>query len=457
MTPHRRWSSVRNQTTIVAAGVVSVALVLAALGLVWLVRARLIDAERSAAALRADDVLALASGGVLPDPLSYPGEERGATQVVELDGTVIAATSNLDGEPALSDLRPRSGSRDSEIRSSLPIGNESRYLVVAATDRIGDRSVTVLAASSLETADETVAALAWSVGLGLPLLVLTVVLMTRLLVGRALVPVGAMTAEVADITQSDLHRRVPEPGTADEIDQLATTLNEMLERLETASDRQRRFVADASHELRSPLASARAVLEVASLHPESEAVLVAAIDDALVDHERLDRLVSDLLALARLDDPAGSRRHDVVELVGLVSDVIGRRTEPGIEIDVDGAATVIGDRALLERVLTNLMDNAERHRGAITRVSLRPTGDVVELWVEDDGPGVQVEDRLRVFEPFTRLDEARRADEGTGLGLAIVHDAVAGLGGTVKVETSPLGGAKFVASLPSIGDPNVID
>lgn len=443
------WSTVRSQTTLVATGVVGAALVFAAIGLVWLVQARLVAADRSAAELRADDVLTLARAGDLPKLLSYPGEETGATQVVDESGAVIASTSNIAGESPISSDRPLPGQNTASIASGLPIGDSQRYVIVARTDSAARGVVTVLAAASLESADDTVDALAVALGVGIPGLMLAVALTTRVLIGRAFRPVAAITTEVADITQGDLHRRVPEPGTADEIDQLAATMNQMLGRLELASEQQRRFIADASHELRSPLASARTVLEVARLHPGTRDQLISAVDDALVDHGRLDTLVLDLLTLARLDGERGAMKTEPIDVAGLVGDVLERRSGQGTELTATGDSVLFSDPVLIERILTNLLDNAERHRVSRTIVALSAGAQFLELTVEDDGPGIAETDRERVFEPFTRMDEAREADHGTGLGLAIVRETVLSLGGTVCVDDGQSGGARFTVRIPN--------
>ena len=449
MTRVRLPGSVRNQTTVVAAGVVSVALILAAFGLVGLLRHRLIDAERVAARVRADDVVALARTGTLPNPLSFPGEDSGATQVLDAKGKVIAATENIEDDSPLSTLRPDVGDHESVIMTGLPMEEDDRYLIVATTAVAGGKRVTVQAAASLESADDTLATLTRTLLWGVPALILLVAATTRLLVGLALRPVGAITDEVADITQADLHRRVPEPGSSDEIARLAITMNEMLARLEASSARQQRFVADASHEMRSPLASSRAVLEVAALHPGSVDNLLAAIGDSLIDHQRLETLVADLLTLARLDGSETRKRRVPTDLEALTRTVVDRRVEPDVTFACTGPAIALVDGAQIDRVLTNLLDNAARHRRSRTDVTVGRGDTTVDITVDDDGPGVPEPERNRVFEPFTRLDAARTADQGTGLGLAIVAEIVGDLDGKVRLVDSPLGGARFVVSLPS--------
>jgi signal transduction histidine kinase len=445
--------SVRTRTTLVAAGVVGLALIVSGLGLVGLVRHRLIDAERVAARVRADDVVALAQTGTLPNPLSYPGEESGATQVLDANGKVIDATDNLEDDSPLSSLRPPVGEHASEIRTDVSLEDDDRYLIVATTAVVSGQRLTVQAAASLAAADATVATLVRTLSWGIPILILLVAGTTRLLVGRALRPVGAITSEVADISQVDLHRRVPEPTTKDEIARLAITMNQMLARLESSSARQQRFVADASHEMRSPLASSRAVLEVAALHPGSVNDLVAAINDSLIDHRRLEALVADLLLLARLDGSQAATRRAPTDVVALAQEVVERRIETDVTLvsrsTNTGDAIVMADRPQLDRVLTNLLDNAARHRRSRTEVTVDRHGATVDITVDDDGPGIPNIDRDRVFQPFTRLDEARTAELGTGLGLAIVAEIVSDLEGRVRVDDSPLGGARFVVCLPA--------
>ncbi len=447
MSRARRAPSVRTRTTVVAAGVVLIALGAGAFGLVWLVRDRLTSADRSATVLRARDVLALAQSDDLPVRLSFPGDENGATQVLDAAGAVVASTANIEGESPISPLRPAAGATASDIRRVDVIDDEQRYVVVAVA--AGDGARTVVSATSLESTEDTVSALTEALAIGLPVVIVMVAITTRILVGRALRPVAAITAEVSDITDRELDRRVPEPSSSDEIQQLAVTMNRMLGRLEESSARQRRFVADASHELRSPLASARAALEVAVLHPDSRESLVAAINDALIDHDRLDRLAKDLLAIARLDGQSSAGIATEVDVGSIVATLVQRRPEGSIILDVQGdlASVRTSEHAVLQ-VVTNLLDNAARHRKGATRVRVeqRPDGLVVE--VHDDGPGIPAVDRQRVFEPFTRLDEARVADEGAGLGLAIVHELVTSLGGTVSIGESALGGAAAVVRIP---------
>jgi signal transduction histidine kinase len=245
---------------------------------------------------------------------------------------------------------------------------------------------------------------------------------------------------------------VPEPGTPLEIDRLARTMNAMLARLQAAAERQRRFVADASHELRSPLARMRAELEVDAAHPSS-ADPRATAESVLAETVGLQRLVDDLLLLARGDAGALPTRRDVVDLDDVVTAPIARARTAGATVDASAVrpVQVRGDRAQLERAAANLVENAVRHaRGRVTvTVAERPAG-TAELVVADDGPGIPAADRERVFERFARLDAARStADGGAGLGLAIARDIAERHGGGLTLGPSDAG-ARFVLTLPAV-------
>ncbi|MFI9005990.1 sensor histidine kinase [Actinosynnema sp. NPDC053489] len=266
--------------------------------------------------------------------------------------------------------------------------------------------------------------------------------------GRVLRPVEAIRREVADITEHDLTRRVVVPRTYRELADLATTVNATLNRLQTAVEENRRFIADASHELRSPIAALRAELEIATAHPDL-ADWPAVVDGALLDTRRLQQLATDLLLLSRLDHSAADR--DVVDLTALVQDeVVHRRTRHAVTVDLTGhPAPVRGSRALLHRLLGNLLDNAERHATSAVTVRLTVKRAHAVLDVLDDGPGIPPQDRERAFDRFTRLDDARTRDTGgTGLGLPIARRIATTHHGTLHATDHPTGGARFTATLP---------
>ncbi|MFF3000224.1 ATP-binding protein [Streptomyces sp. NPDC057950] len=277
--------------------------------------------------------------------------------------------------------------------------------------------------------------------IGLPLLLTVVAAVTWRVTRRALRPVEGIRSEMAAITASeDLARRVPVPDTQDEVAGLARTTNETLAALETSVERQRRFVADASHELRSPIASLRTQLEVGAAHPE-----LLDVTGAVADTVRLQRLAADLLLLARLDAgerPAGTR----FDLAALAREEVSRR--PGVTVE-GASAEVVGSRGQMARLLGNLLDNARRHARSRVAVTLRTEGPWAVLEVADDGAGVPAAERERIFERFVRLDEARgRDDGGAGLGLAIARDVALRHGGTLTVGDARGGGALFTLRLP---------
>jgi signal transduction histidine kinase len=291
--------------------------------------------------------------------------------------------------------------------------------------------------------------------IGLPVLLLVVAFITWKVVGRSLSPVEAMRAEVDRISSSELQRRVPEPGGSDEISRLAATMNRMLARLEASQARQRRFVSDASHELRSPVASIRQNAEVALAHPEMTDTRGLA-ETVLAESLRVQRLVEDLLLLANADERRAPRADKEVDLDDLVFEEAALVRNGGkVKVDTEGvgAGRVRGDALQLRRAVGNLAENAARHAGSQVSFSLSENDGYVVLRVDDDGPGIPAEQRERVFERFVRLDQARdREGGGSGLGLAIVAEIVAAHGGTVTAGQSPLGGARIELFLPNLSE-----
>jgi signal transduction histidine kinase len=231
-------------------------------------------------------------------------------------------------------------------------------------------------------------------------------------------------------------------------------MNTMLGRLETASTRQRQFVSDASHELRSPVAAIRADLEVA-LAEGDRADWPSVATAVLAEESRLEALLADLLILAAGDEAPPPPDGATVDLAALARAEAERSHTVPVTVAGDVTATVPGSREQLARVVTNLVDNAARHaRSRVTiavAVAASPAGDRARLTVDDDGPGVPVADRERVFERFTRLDDARARDGGgAGLGLAVVRSIAERHRGTAHIEAGPLGGAHAVVDLPAM-------
>jgi signal transduction histidine kinase len=309
----------------------------------------------------------------------------------------------------------------------------------------------LIAASPLDDVQAGIDSVAQGLAVAIPLLVVLIAGTAWLITGRALRPVHAITAQADRITGTNLHERVPVPGGDDEITHLARTVNGMLGRIEQASERQRQFVSDASHELRSPVASIRTEVEVAMAHPE-RADWQAVARNVLTDDGRLDRIVTDLLLLARLDErPGGAGAAVDVDLDEVVRAEAARAR--GLPVDLAGVAPakVAGRPDELARLVGHLLDNAARHGRRRVAVALVAGADGrVHLLVDDDGPGVPVEDRAAVFERFGRLEAARSRDTGgAGLGLAVVRRIAEAHAGTVTVADAPLGGARFEVVLPT--------
>lgn len=316
---------------------------------------------------------------------------------------------------------------------------------------VGD--VEVIVATPTDGIERTVDRVRAALWLAIPVAMLLSGLATWLLAGRALRPVRLITERTSQIRSSTLHERVPVPVGSDEISGLATEMNTMLDRVEREDTRRRQFVADASHELRSPIAAIRTQAEAALAAPATTgtAELAAGV---LAEAERMSVLVDDLLSLARHDEalpPPGS----VVDLDDVVLDEARRQRRVPVDTRRVSAGRVRCRPDELSRMVSHLLDNAARHATSAVAVSLTTTTDdrdheVVVLAVDDDGPGVPVDDRERIFERFVRLDDARERDRGgAGLGLAVVATVARSCGGDVEVGDSELGGARFVLTLPA--------
>jgi signal transduction histidine kinase len=437
--------SVRTRITAAAVAVVAIALLLGAIGLVTSLHAMLTREVRATATLRATEAArVLESGG---DPTTSAGDEV-VLQILDPTGDVVAASQNVAGRPALAAL-PAGESRVVDV----PFDDDA-YMVVAIG--AGDGR-TVVVGHSLDAVGESTGALTTLLAIGLPALLIVVAMTCWRAVGRALAPVDAIRTEVDAISAGQLHRRVPQPGTQDEIGRLATTMNRMLDRLEQAQTRQRRFVADASHELRSPIAAIRQHAEVALAHPDQITPGQLA-RTAHVESLRMQALVEDLLLLARADEHGLPLRRTPVDLDDLVlaegqrlrvETVPGVGQRPRVDTSRVAAARVDGDPAALRRLLHNLADNAASHGHGRVGLTLGVEDGWAVVHIDDDGPGVPAAERARVFERFVRLDDARARSGGrSGLGLAIVAEIAAAHGGSVVIDDGPLGGARVTLRLP---------
>ncbi|MGW6358556.1 sensor histidine kinase [Streptomyces sp. NPDC055092] len=403
-----------------------------------------------------DSIGQSATQGTLPNPLPpSPGDSSVWSQVVNSSGTVVTSTANVAGQPALYTLP--AGSSTPQPAPGAPGRGDER--VIAQRYVSGGEPVVVYVGGSTQLLSYLSQDIQGHLLYVLPLMLLGAIGISWLLIGRTLRPVERIRAEAAEITGSDLHRRIPESGSDDEIGRLTHTLNGMLDRLESSADQQRRFVADASHELRTPLAAVRTSMEVGLAHPD-HAPWPELATRAVTETTRLQRLVEALLLLARSDDDTLLRHREPVDLASLARAAIDAApTRIPVELQATGPVRVTGDPDQLARLIRNLLDNAERHGEDRIAVTVAQGGpDTAVLTVADDGPGIASADRDRVFDRFVRLQTARtrHAGEstGTGLGLSIARDITTAHGGTITISPTMCDhdggerGATFTIRLP---------
>ncbi|SEH00509.1 Signal transduction histidine kinase [Nonomuraea solani] len=393
--------------------------------------------------------------GRLPDVLETPSRVR-LLRVVSADGKVLASSHDFPEDARITGFRPSRFETVYSTELELTRNDDeprAHYLVMAMMVRTPGGSATVYGAASLADVDRALKWIYILVFIGTPLVLLIVGASTWMAVGFALRPVERIRAELAEITGQDLSRRVPVPDTGDEITGLATTTNDTLDRLERSAETQRRFVADASHELRSPISALRAQLEVATTYPdETDWALTGA--RSLAATERLTDIIDELLMLAKLDAGALMEHRRVVDLCRLAEEQVRRREHARVPIRVGRCepAPVMGSPMQLDRLLTNLLDNATRHAATGVDLEVAIVGDRVVVTVTDDGDGIPPEDRERVFERFTRLESARIKEKGgSGLGLPLSREIAAAHCGSLTIaDHAP--GARFVAVLPLYGE-----
>jgi signal transduction histidine kinase len=425
-----RWRTVRVRLTAVAVVVAALVVLVAGLWLVRTVDGSLRDRQRDQDVQRLAELRAELEQGQRPGELEVVVPGRTTFFEVRVNQRRVAATPGY---------------------AELP---HDKVLVTTTRVDTATGLVELVAASPVEPIERSVDAVRGGLLLALPVLVVIAGVLTWVLAGRALRPVESIRTEVESISGSTLDRRVPVPDSGDEVARLAETMNAMLDRLQDAADRQQQFVADASHELRSPVATIRTELEVAqrTATPDEWPAVAARL---LAEEARLEAVIADLLLLATLDERAPM--PDPVE-VDLADEARAEAERPGtdrgdvvVEVDAPEPAVVLGNRTQLRRALANLLDNAGRHARGTVRLSVHQRDGRVRVLVDDDGPGIPEADRERVFERFVRLDEhrARGGVGGSGLGLSLVRRIAARHHGTASVETAPLGGARLVLDLPA--------
>ena len=441
-----RFRGVQVRTTIIASAVVAIVLVGAGMLLVSNFRGSVIANLDDTLQLRADDLVNLLAGGAEPDPLLDP---------VDGDSFAIAFGPGYLPTRPIHFMDPCQSFPCSSLVALIEGSESSQQPLLEDFDQphlmrqaqaVRDEWRVVVGAE-LESVDKAVAGLVAALAVGIPLVLSVIGALIWIVVGRVLAPVEAIRTQAASIHGGSLEIRVPESGSGDEIDRLAGTVNEMLNRLSDDAAIRRRFASDASHELKSPLANLRVMIDTAQ---GEEWTRVSSTAAAEVD--RMGTLVDNLLFLAVLDEGASdigdNRVHlddlafDEVEVAAAASDHV---------IDANGVqpAVILGDADQLRRAVRNVIDNAVRYARREVRVRTSDRNGTVSLVVEDDGPGIPAESRATVFERFGRVDDSRTRRTGsTGLGLAIAHEIVSRHGGSIMVGESDLGGARFIFEFP---------
>jgi two-component system OmpR family sensor kinase len=441
---------VRTRSALAAALVVTVAFALASGALLLVLQRSLQSAGDTSSASRAAEIStqleSVAPGDLAPELLATDGRTA-AVQVLDADGVVVLASPGAPELPMIA-TRPSVGQVLVVDEDSSPLVPDDFRVTAQAVDG-AQGELTVLVAAGQEPVESTLVTVAALLAVGLPVIVLVVGVATYALVGRSLRPVERMRVQVAAVSSADLAERVPVPAPQDEIARLARTMNAMLSRLQAGQEAQRRFVGDASHELRSPLTTITAALELARDHPETlDAEVVGGV--LLPEAERMRQLVADLLLLASADERGLPLQVGDVDLDDLVDAEVARTRAGGLDVVAAvHPVRVRGDAARLARVVRNLTDNAVRHAHGRIWASCRADGGWAVLTVGDDGPGIPAVERDRVLERFVRLDADRaRSAGGSGLGLAIVVEIVTAHGGSVVVGESAAGGAEVGVRLP---------
>jgi signal transduction histidine kinase len=432
------------------------ALVLAAVGLVVydLFRDDLNQAIDRSLAARSDEVAALvrqSDRGLAPSLRRVSGEEDDFAQVLVPDGSVRASTPQVRGLRVLSGARFARATRGPLAGEHPPppgIEGALRFRAVPVDAPSG--RLVVVVGTSLGERDGSLRTLAALLGGGGAAALLLAALAGYAVAAGALRPVEAMRRRAAAVSPGD-GARLPVPAARDEIARLGSTLNEMLDRLEAAFERERAFAADASHELRTPLGILRAELELALREGRSPEELRAALESAAEETDRLIRLAEDLLVLARLHDGRLPLRRSAIDAAELLGSVAARFDGRGRRVQVATATeplTVDGDRSRLEQALGNMVDNSLRHGSGDVGLAAAARNGRVELHVTDAGRGFEADFVERAFERFTTADAAR--GRGTGLGLSIVAAIAESHGGVARAANRSAGGADVWIELPGV-------
>jgi signal transduction histidine kinase len=445
----RHWS-IAARSAFISGVVVFIALTLAGAALTIALYHELLAGVDDAAARRVGDIAAglqVDSAADLDAPLLDTDQRIVAVQVLDADGNVVARSDGVPTSPLVNPGRI-SPALTTGFTDDAPPDNDQRVSGRTVDTKYG--RYTVLVAGDIEAAESTVRTALLLLAGACPVVVAGAAIATYRLMRRSLRSVDAIRTRVAEISTSDLTERVPVPAGRDEISALATTMNDMLARIESGHAAQRQFVGDASHELRSPLTAIISALDVAVAHPEVFDLNLAT-STLVPEAQRMRILVEDLLLLARADEGRLAVHSEPVRLDDLATSEVVRQRRMGYRnIDMKTERTELrGDSAALARMLRNLLENAVRHARLRVELEVRSQDGNAILTVADDGSGIPEGERIRVFDRFVRLESDRaRSSGGTGLGLAIVAEIATAHGGEVKIDERPGGGALVTVQLP---------
>jgi signal transduction histidine kinase len=440
----------RARVTVVASVAITVAVVLGLFLLYALQRQNLQSTVDGQLRAYVAEIAQSAQGDRWPAPLPPSRADANANaQVLAADGHVVAASRTLSGLSAVYFL-PAGSAHPVRLKAADHVV-PAEVRVVASRVTVNGHPVTIIASTGTGLVNQLTSDFASHLLLGIPLVLILAALGVWLIVGRTLRPVERIRRAVIDITSADLSRRVPEPGTRDEIGGLARTMNDMLGRLDDAAQRQRRFIADASHELRTPLAAIRTTLEVALAHPDQAPWRLVG-ERTVQQATRLEELIQQLLVLAKADERQLASKQRAVDVTDLLEAAVAKMPRDRLTIELRNAGQVIttGSREDLDRLFRNLLDNALRYASSQVTVITASVDGEATVRIDDDGPGIPLADRDRVFDRFVRLDLSRQRDSGSsGLGLAIAREIARAHRGEIVIGDSTFGGTRVTVTLPA--------
>lgn len=438
--------SIRARTTAGSVAIVAAVLVVIAIVTIVALETTLENNIRSSARSTASSIAASLGAGLAPDDVMLGVDDDTVVQITTADGSIEFSDAPPVIRPALPLLD------DGETTTFKdPRLDDDPFIYVGREVETAEGRMHIVVGKNSDIAIEAASTSIRITIVAFPLLLLLVGWITWSLTGRALSPVEKLRRKVESIPAHQTSERLEIPATDDEIARLARTMNGLLERLETSIEKRKRFVSDASHELRNPIAAIRQHAEVALAHPSiTDARSLA--KDILSEDSRLERIAEDLLLLARADEKALRLDIHPIDLDDIVLEEAGRVKRAQIlKVDTSsvGAARVDADRSSMQRAVRNIIDNACRHARNQISLSLRSLDGSAVMCIDDDGEGIPPQTRSEVFDRFSRSEESRdRRYGGAGLGLAIVSEIVTAHGGTVTATDAPLGGARIEVVLP---------